>query len=120
MRNMSFALTTPQIIARTKTVTRRMGWLHVKPGELIQPVEKSQGLKKGETIKRIGGPIRIRDVSREPLCDISKPDVGREGFEWMSPREFVSMFCDANACRPGDVVTRIEFEYAAPPATESE
>lgn len=25
-RNISFALTTPQFIARTKTVTRRMGW----------------------------------------------------------------------------------------------
>jgi hypothetical protein len=26
MRLMSFSLTTPQILARTKTVTRRMGW----------------------------------------------------------------------------------------------
>ena len=33
MRNMSFALTTPQIMEGTKTVTRRVGWLRLKPGE---------------------------------------------------------------------------------------
>ena len=26
MRNMSFALTTPQVLAQTKDVTRRLGW----------------------------------------------------------------------------------------------
>jgi hypothetical protein len=29
MRNISFALTTNQILEGTKTVTRRLGWLHL-------------------------------------------------------------------------------------------
>ena len=41
MRHMSFALTTKQIKSRTKTVTRRLGWTFLKPGDLIQPVEVS-------------------------------------------------------------------------------
>ena len=36
MRNISFALTTPQFKARTKTVTRRKGWLMLQPGDPVQ------------------------------------------------------------------------------------
>lgn len=32
MRNMSFSLTTAQIMEGTKTVTRRLGWLHLAVG----------------------------------------------------------------------------------------
>lgn len=35
MRNMSFALTTKQIINRTKTITRRFGWWFLRPGDKI-------------------------------------------------------------------------------------
>lgn len=67
MRNMSFALTTDQVRQQTKTVTRRLGWKTLKPDTLIQPVVKGMGLKKGETVERIGGPIRVLNVRREPL-----------------------------------------------------
>jgi hypothetical protein len=110
MRNISFALTTKQIRNRTKTVTRRLGWRKLQPGALLQPVVKGMGLKKGETVEKIGGPIRVIHVSREPLSDITWEDVRREGFQ-MTSMSFMLMFCDHNRCTPDTEVTRIEFEY---------
>lgn len=112
MRNMSFALTTAQILSRTKTVTRRMRWADAKPGDVVQPVEKGQGLKKGEKVKRLGPPIRFVRVDKVYLCDITPQDVFREGFPQMTTREFIKMFKQHNGCRSDDKVTRIEFEYA--------
>ena len=115
-RNMSFALTTAQFKARTKTVTRRMGWLHAKAGDIICGVEKSQGLKPGEKIERLGM-IRLTDVRREPLnemcADLAYGDdeVKREGFPHMDPTQFVLFFCDTHDCKPDATVTRIAYEY---------
>jgi len=53
-RNMSFAMTTEQFIARTKTVTRRFGWWFLREGDIVCGVEKAMGLKRGEQIKRLG------------------------------------------------------------------
>jgi len=50
VRNMSFAMTTKQVRNQTKTVTRRFGWWFLKAGDIVQPVEKAMGLKKGEKI----------------------------------------------------------------------
>lgn len=112
MRNMSFALTTEQILARTKTVTRRMGWAFLKPGDRIQAIEKGMGLKKGETVRRLAV-LRIEQVTREPLVSgLSHVDVYREGFPNLTPAEFVDMFCRTHkGCTPDTVVTRIEFTY---------
>ena len=55
-----FFLTTDQVRNRTKTVTRRNGWWFLKPGEIVNAVEKAMGLKRGEKIKRI---CQIRIVS---------------------------------------------------------
>jgi type IV secretory pathway ATPase VirB11/archaellum biosynthesis ATPase len=112
MRNMSFALTTAQIRNRTKTVTRRLRWATLKPGTLLQPVVKSQGLPKGGTVEKIGGPIRVVSVRREPLDKIVWPDdVVREGFAGWTAWQFIEMFCEHNGCTPSDLVTRIEFSY---------
>lgn len=112
MRNMSFALTTEQVRRREKTVTRRLGWLWLQRGELLQPVVKCQGLKKGERVEKIGGPIRVVDVSREVLGQgVSQSDVLREGFPDLTPQQFIAFFCAHNGCQPTDVVTRIKFEY---------
>lgn len=112
---MSFALTTPQILARTKTVTRRTGWAFLKPGTLLQPVVKSQGIPKGKKVQKIGGPIRVVSVEREPLSELHDynlwPEVTREGFPNLTTEEFITMFCEHNGCQPGDTVTRIEFSY---------
>lgn len=114
---MSFALTTEQVRNRTKTVTRRLGWRFAKAGDVVQPVVKSQGLKKGETVEKIGGPIRVVSVRREPLERMAKDrhygarEARAEGFEAMNGAGFVQMFCEHNNVTPEAEVTRIEFEY---------
>ncbi len=109
-RNMSFALTTKQIRRGSKTVTRRLGWANLRPGELFWAVEKAQGLKKGEKIKRLA---LLKCVSnRQVMLDrIDAADVTREGFGGMAPRCFVAMFMGEMRCRPSSWVRRIEFEY---------
>lgn len=121
MRNISFAMTKDQIMAGTKTVTRRLGWAWLKPGTVLQGVEKGQGLKKGEKVKPLRV-IRVLNVRREPLNEmIQKVSYGldecvKEGYENHSslrfPSAFVEHFCAANRpCQPWWVITRIEFEY---------
>lgn len=119
MRLMSFSLTTEQMRRREKTVTRRLGWDSLAPGQLICAVEKGMGLKKGETVKRIGV-LRVVSVRKEPLwkmiydhpygCD----EVIKEGFSTMTPMGFVEMFCDHNRVEPARLVNRIEFEHVQP------
>lgn len=127
MRHMSFALTTEQVRLKQKSVTRRLGWMCVITGTLVQPVEKCQGLKKGERIVPIGGPIRITSIRREPLNAITVEDCTLEGFPGMVPADFVRFFAATHSLRelregdppkwimrrpsPEDLVTRIEFEY---------
>ena len=121
MRNMSFALTTAQVRAGTKTVTRRMGWTFLKPGNLVRPVVKSQGLKRGEKVEVIRSPLRIVSVRREALVDLlideayGRRECALEGFGddpvLCRPRDFIEFFCRTHSCGPGDLVTRIEFEY---------
>lgn len=110
MRNMSFFHTQEQIRNGTKTVTRRLGWGFLKPGDLVCAVEKGQGLKKGEKVQRIKV-IRIEDTRPEPLMSIDQADVIREGFPELMPFEFVMMFCEMNKCRPMQRINRIVFSY---------
>jgi hypothetical protein len=118
MKHMSFALTKDQILEQTKTVTRRLGWDSLKPGDMIQPVEKCMGLKKGQKRKKIGCPIRITSFNKERLQDISRYEVEKEGFPDLNPQEFISFFCKAMRCSPDTVVNRIEFEYVDNPPQE--
>ena len=125
MRNMSFALTKLQMLARTKRVTRRLGWEFLKVGDLLQPVEKCMGLKPGEKIVKIGPPIVVTGTRREPLnmltsdVDYGFEECVLEGFpaphvcHW--PSEFVSMFCRTHRrCTPARVITRIAFDFTEP------
>jgi hypothetical protein len=114
-RNISFFLTTPQFIAGTKDVTRRMGWLFLKPGDILMAVEKSQGLGKGGKVKRLGE-IRVVSVDRQPLYALiddydMDDELRREGFPEMTVMDFINMFCASHkGCTPESMVTRIEFE----------
>lgn len=109
-RNMSFSMTTRQFQNRSKTVTRRMGWKFLKPGDIVCGVEKAMGMKKGEKIKRLGY-IRILSVRTEPLHAITPEDCIAEGFPEKSPGYFVKMICDHYGCNQWHPVQRIEFEY---------
>lgn len=109
--NMSFYLTTRQVAAREKDVTRRNGWHRARVGQVVQPIIKGQGLKRGERVEKIGGPIRFVGVRREPLNAITAADVRREGFPNLTPAEFVALYRRANGGKRNQIVTRIEFEY---------
>ncbi|MEJ1396368.1 MAG: ASCH domain-containing protein [Candidatus Sedimenticola sp. (ex Thyasira tokunagai)] len=109
-RNMSFAMTTDQIKAQTKTVTRRFGWWFLKPGDVVRGVEKAMGLKKGEKVKQLAM-VRIVSTRPEPLNAITKEDVIREGFPDWTPSQFIQMLVDHYKIDPAKTVNRIEFEY---------
>jgi hypothetical protein len=137
MRNISFALTTDQFRNRTKTVTRRLGWLKLKAGDELMGCVKCMGLKPGEKLEKLGR-IRVTNVRREPLGfmetqdaalypgdlrevltdnqvnypkDYGNSEADKEGFPNMTGSEFVRMFCENMKCEPSTEVTRIEFEY---------
>lgn len=110
VRLISFSLTKPQILARTKTQTRRLGWQFAKPGMVCQGCEKVMGRRKGEPLVKLAV-IRIVTVCREPLHWISQADVIAEGFPEMTPAEFVAMFCGHMKCAADKLVTVITFEY---------
>jgi len=115
MRNMSFAMTDVQIRNRVKTVTRRLGWVDVYPGEKLRAVAKSQGLRKGEKVEVLAV-VRVVSVRREPLADLNRQPYGEvevvlEGFPFLKPHEFIYCFRRAYRCGEDAVVTRIAFEY---------
>lgn len=124
MRNMSFALTTEQILDESKDVTRRLGWEFLKVGDLLRPVRKCMGLRPGEKLAVLRDPITVVGVRRERLdrmltdLDYGFEEVRREGFSnhpyYRWPSEWVQMFCASHkGCAPGTVITRIEFSYEA-------
>ena len=119
MRRMAFSHTANQLLDRSKTVTRRVGWRALKAGDLVQAVEKARGLKKGEPVQVLGT-LRIVDVRIEPLSRLvtdaryAEDELPREGFPCWSRDEFVAMFIRMNRLPSADVpITRIEFEYVA-------
>jgi hypothetical protein len=122
MRNMSFALTTAQILDGSKTVTRRLGWLHLAVGDQLRPVRKCMGLRPGERIDVLRGPITVVSVRREPLramlddLDYGFAECVREGFgmhpDYSWPSAFVDMFCATHkGCTPDTIITRVEFAF---------
>jgi len=109
-RNISFAMTTKQVVAQTKDITRRFGWWFLKEGDVLNGVEKSMGLPKGEKIKRLCK-IRVVSTRKEPLSAITQEDVIREGFPDWTPEQFIQMLVDHYKIDPSKECNRIEFEY---------
>ena len=110
MRNMSFFMTTQQIIDGTKDVTRRFGWWFLKPGDRVMACKKCQGLKKGEKINKIRV-IEVVSTREEPLNAITKEDCVREGFPNFEPDDFIRMIHFHYDCNRNDKINRIEFKY---------
>ena len=46
MRLMSFAITERQLLEGSNTVTRRTGWLDLKPGERLLAIRRARGMAK--------------------------------------------------------------------------
>ena len=113
-RLMSVSLTETQVRARTKTVTRRAGWLMLRPGDRLTLCRKVMGRRKGEPLERITD-VEVISVRREPLNAITAADVAAEGFPEWAPARFVEFFCGSHqGCTPDTDVTRIEWRYLDP------
>lgn len=117
-RLMSVAFTEDAVRERRKTVTRRKGWLFLKPGDRLTLCRKVMGRKPGEPLVRIAD-VEVVSVRREPLRDVVEPgELTKEGFpEWDTPDdawgafEFVQRYFTPQGIDPLDDVTRIEWRY---------
>lgn len=112
-RNMSFMMTTNQVRARIKTVTRRFGWAFLKPGDIVMAVAQGQGFRRGQRVERLGL-IRILSTRWEPLNAITPAELRLEGLPGMTPARFVAMMARRglhNRVRDEQPINRIEFEY---------
>jgi hypothetical protein len=115
-RLMSVALTEDAVRERRKTVTRRLGWRFLKPGDRLTLVRKAMGRKRRdgtvEPLVRIAD-VEVVSVRREVLyvIQIDAREVEREGFPGQTGRWFVDFFCKHMRCHPTTEVTRIEWRY---------
>jgi hypothetical protein len=107
---MSVALTEQAVVDRTKTVTRRRGWVGLLAGDRLILCRKVMGRRKDEPLVRLAE-VEVSAVRREPLRCITRDDVELEGFPDWTPTEFVEFFCREQKCTPDDLVTRIEWRY---------
>jgi hypothetical protein len=133
-RLMSVSYTEAAVRARQKTVTRRLGWKFLKPGDRLTLCRKVMGRKPGEPLERIAE-VEVVSVRREPLMAITDEDVraecvpiadaaGQERFDelWVADGQpwstvqpatwaWVSWFAREMDCLPETEVTRIEWRY---------
>ncbi|MGW3279984.1 hypothetical protein [Nocardia rhamnosiphila] len=110
-RLMSVSLTEAQVCDRSKTVTRRLGWTMLRPGDRLTLCRKVMGRRRGEPLIRIVD-VEVISTRREPLDVITAEEVVAEGFPQMSTTEFVDFFCATHrGCRPDTEITRIQWRY---------
>lgn len=125
-RLMSVTLTEDAVVARRKTQTRRLGWLHARVGDELDLCRKVMGRKKGDPLVRLAR-VRITEVRREPLDTITSEEVELEGFTaadwslpapggWVRPSPtpaewFVRYFSHHMRCDEATEVTVITWEY---------
>lgn len=109
-RLMSVALTEAAVVERRKTVTRRLGWTFVQVGDRLCLCRKVMGRRRGEPLVRLAL-VEVVNVRREPLDAITPPEVSAEGFDGITPAEFVAFFATRMRCDVSAEVTRVEWRY---------
>jgi hypothetical protein len=107
---MSVSLTEQAVVDRRKTVTRRKGWLFLKPGDRLTLCRKVMGRKPGEPLVRLAE-VEVVSVRRELLDAMPIGDVEREGFTGWWRTDFIWFFCQHMKVTPQTEVTRIEWRY---------
>lgn len=122
-RLMSVTLTEQAVIARQKTVTRRLGWQMLKPGDQLSLCRKVMGRKRAdgtvEPLVRLAH-VEVVTTRRERLNQITDMDVVREGFPVWTRTQFIDFFCREMKTHPQVPLTRIEWRYVDPAATRPE
>lgn len=124
---MSVALTEQAVREQRKTVTRRLGWAFVRPGDRLTLVRKAMGRRRRdgslEPLVRLAE-VEVVSTRREPLDAIGPGETALEGFPDMTGGAFVEFFCKAMRCAPDALVNRIEWRYLEdldrPPTINSE
>lgn len=118
---MSVSMTEDAVLARTKDVTRRIGWRNVKVGQRLTLCRKVMGRRKPDgSVEPLVRLVDVEVVSerwerlnlmiRLPLYGAR--EVAREGFPGMDPEEFVRRyFTEAQGIQPDAHVHRIEWRY---------
>lgn len=113
-RLMSVSLTEQAVVERRKTVTRRLGWAFLKPGDRLTLCRKVMGRRPGEPLVRLAE-VEVVSVRRERLDAMRTEDVAREavpGIEEGEPAsEWVTWFSFEFRCQRDTIVTRIEWRY---------
>lgn len=116
---MSVSHTEAAVVARTKTVTRRLGWRFLKPGDHVTLCRKVMGRRKGEPLVRLAD-VEIVSVRREPLSAMTFEDVEREGGDYLPlvqdagetlQETFARWFAEAFRVSVDTEVTRVEWRY---------
>lgn len=103
MRRMSCALTIPQVVARTKTVTRRAvdTWVTLSVGDELALIEKGMGLPKGSQ-QVILAHVVVTSVRVEPIgllaSDVryGRQEVALEGFAGYDPAAWAEWWCQSH------------------------
>ena len=112
-RLMSVAVTEQAVRDRQKTVTRRLGWRFLKPGDRLTLCRKVQGRKPGEALVRLAE-VEVLSVRREPLAAMTDADVACEAVPSVGKveaSEWVRWFAEKFGISRTDEVTRIEWRY---------
>lgn len=116
-RLMSVSHTELAVVERRKTVTRRLGWTFLKPGDRLTLCRKVMGRRHADgsvdPLVRLAE-VQVERVWREPLEQIRHNvwDIEREGVEGIvTPAEFVEFYCRTFKVEPSTTVTRIEWSY---------
>jgi hypothetical protein len=114
--NVSFAWTTKAFMEDRKTVTRRM-WHPGKfqIGQLLMAIEKGQGIRAGERVRRLDV-IEVVGLVEERVDAIPASDLALEGGMWRDTEDFITMFCSGNGCNRGATCIRMEFRRLRVPA----
>lgn len=107
---MSVAFTEQAVRARTKTVTRRKGWLFLKRGDRLTLCRKVMGRKPGEPLVRICD-VEVVSALREPLRLAGPAEMVREGLPGITFDTFWRTYFAPQGIGPDDEVTRIEWRY---------
>ena len=117
-RRMSCSMTIPQVLAKTKTETRRAPgtWVSTKPKDTLTLIDKCMGLKKGEKQKILATVIVAANYV-EPILNIDEAAVTREGFN-CDPLEFAVFWAFAHGHGPRLRANGITaHEFSEPPDT---
>ena len=116
-RLMSVSHTERAVVERRKTVTRRLGWTFLRPGDRLTLCRKVMGRKPGEPLVRLAE-VEVVSVRRESLSAITDADVEREGVDAAletagrtEAEVWASWFAWTMGCSVDDEVTRIEWRY---------